>query len=354
MALDEHRAKFKCLPWQKRGTKGQIESERVARELAELRAAQNPKPSENILRTASTRLSAKKVGLSRSTTDGSTSSHHAPNEVNGKANGKVNGNVNGKINGKPKTKESDVEKKMRIENPAIESDVLEVWFTGCHADVGGGAVKNEERHKLSQIPLRWMIRQAFQCNTGILFDTAMLADNGLDVHTLHPVYQQLPKPVVGPSPKMMEKYEAGDLVPIQRRSSHIRTLPDEKEMNQKREQEKSGIKFSDKDQKEDYTEPEGDWIPEQVEDYFDAMAPLNDQLVDAKGWWILEFWPIKIKIQREGEDEWEKKVSVNRGRYRPVQDLDPNVHWTVRQRMRDKGYKMQTRNDRNSVWTTVV
>ena len=197
-----------------------------------------------------------------------------------------------------------------------------------------------------------MLRQCFECNTGLLFNTAMLAEKGLDVHTLYPLYQRLPKPVIRPSPKIMEKYEAGDLKPIRTRSSHILTIPERKELNEKHENESSGIKFSHDGEKEESTQPE--WIPEQVEDYFDAMAPLNDQLVVAKGWWILEFWPIKIKIQREGEDQWEKKVSVNRGRYRPVQDLDPNVHWTVRERMREKGYKMQTRNDRNSVWTTVV
>lgn len=38
--------------------------------------------------------------------------------------------------------------------PPFDCDVSEVWFAGAHADVGGGAMKNEERHKLSNIPLR--------------------------------------------------------------------------------------------------------------------------------------------------------------------------------------------------------
>ena len=354
MALDEHRAKFKCLPWQKIGTKGQVDSERRARERADLLAAQNPQPNGNILRAASTRLSAKKEGGDRSTKNGSISSKTAPSEKDEKTNGRANGNVNGK----PAKAKIDAETMLRTEQQAQESDVLEVWFTGAHADVGGGAVANDERHKLSQVPLRWMLRQCFECDTGIMFYTSMLAEKGLDVHTLSPVYRQLPKPVVGPSPKMMEKYQAGTLAPIRTRSSHIKTIPEEtkskKEQTEKEMGEQFGIKFSKADLEEEYTEPEGDWTPEQVEDYFDAMSPLNDQLVVAKGWWVLEVWPIKVKIQRAGEDEWEKKVSVNWGRYRPVQNLDPNVHWTVRQRMRDKGYKMQTRNDRNSVWTVVV
>lgn len=236
----------------------------------------------------------------------------------------------------------------------VESDVLEVWFAGCHADVGGGAVANDERRKLSQIPLRWMLRQCFECNTGIIFHTEMLAEKGLDVHTLHPVYTPLSKPVVGPSPKMMEKYEAGTLAPLEKRPTHIETISEEKELKAEAAKEKAGIKFADEAPEDEVKKPEGEWTPEQVEDYFDALAPLNDQLVVAKGWWILELWPIKVKIQRQGDDEWEKKVSVNRGRYRPVQDLEPKMHWMVKQRMREQGYKIRTRNDRNALWTTVV
>lgn len=190
MALDEHRAKFKCLPWQKRGTKGQISSEKAAKELAALREAQNPQPNGDILRAASTRMAAKKAGLSSPPPREEVSPAQAAREVNGH------------VNGKPVRKESDAEKKARAEDATKQSDVLEVWFTGAHADVGGGAVANAERHKLSQVPLRWMIRQCFECDTGILFNTEMLAEKGLDVHTLYPVYQQLSKPVVGPSPQM--------------------------------------------------------------------------------------------------------------------------------------------------------
>jgi hypothetical protein len=76
---------------------------------------------------------------------------------------------------------------------AVETDALEVWFMGAHgmftrfvpsennfhtgehplirsnlADIGGGAVGNDVRHQLSRIPLRWMFRQCFECNTGML------------------------------------------------------------------------------------------------------------------------------------------------------------------------------------------
>ena len=192
-----------------------------------------------------------------------------------------------------------------------------------------------------------MIRQCFECDTNIIFNTIALAEVGLDVHTLWPVYSRLPKPVVGPSPKMIEKREDGNLGPISRRSTHVETLPEEREMD-------NGDTKTANDSESEKAGSANEWIPEQVEDYFDAMSPVNDQLVQAKAWWTLELWPIKVKIQREGEDEWEKKVSVNWGRYRPVQDLEPNMHWTVKQQMHDRGYKLQTRNDRNSIWKVVV
>ncbi|THG96581.1 hypothetical protein EW026_g5276 [Hermanssonia centrifuga] len=78
-----------------------------------------------------------------------------------------------------------------------ESDVKEVWF----ADVGGGAVTNYTPNKLSRIPLRWMIRECFECNTGILFDARMLQKAGLPVYRnaageliLAPLYKWEPAP----------------------------------------------------------------------------------------------------------------------------------------------------------------
>ncbi|KAG9605802.1 hypothetical protein KCU84_g6463, partial [Aureobasidium melanogenum] len=228
---------------------------------------------------------------------------------------------------------------------AREVDCLEVWFSGCHADVGGGAVPNEERHKPSQIPLRWMIRQCFECNTGIIFDTHRLAEEGLDVHMLYPVYQRLERPTVGPSPNTMEKYHQGELAPISRRS----TLLEAQDSNHK-----DGLYNLNLYEDIEKRKRSEHWMPEQIEDYFDAIAPINDQLVQAKFWWILELWPIKVRFQSKHEDTWIKKVRMNLGRYRAVQEPEPNLHWTVQQRMLDTGYKPQVRLGRGAAWRFVV
>jgi hypothetical protein len=68
-------------------------------------------------------------------------------------------------------------------------NAVEVWFKGGHSDIGGGAHETEafrgdayssafldgdkfpRKPLLSNITLRWMVRQCFELETGILFDT---------------------------------------------------------------------------------------------------------------------------------------------------------------------------------------
>lgn len=67
------------------------------------------------------------------------------------------------------------------------------WHAGCHADVGGGSHADDDLNhpnSLSNIPLRWMIKECFLHETGIEFDDESLSDLGLDrraleAHTTH-------------------------------------------------------------------------------------------------------------------------------------------------------------------------
>lgn len=301
MALDEHRAKFEVCQWQEQ----------------DLDAIENQ--NENIPWPKSNAKASKASQL-----------------------------------GKSKEKGVALQKRMAYQfdnnNPSLpdcaSTDVREIWFTGCHADVGGGAVPNGERHMLSRIPLRWMIRQCFECETGILFATAALVATGLDIRTLWPVYQATQKPVIGPSPKMLEGYKAGSLPPLRRRSEALELQNGEK---------KAG---ADSDDLRSSTDDELDLeiLPEHAEDHFDSLSPINDQLVQARGWWILEFWPVKVlvlKRMKSGEAKargWEKSVGMNLGRHRAVRDGEPCMHWTVERRMAEIGYKIKCREGDNTVW----
>ncbi|KAG8940640.1 hypothetical protein FRC04_005170 [Tulasnella sp. 424] len=50
-----------------------------------------------------------------------------------------------------------------------ECDVKEVWFPGCHADVGGGSVKNGTPHCLANASLVWMVNNVSQADVGVIF-----------------------------------------------------------------------------------------------------------------------------------------------------------------------------------------
>lgn len=228
-------------------------------------------------------------------------------------------------------------RELKGDDEAFETDVLEVWFAGAHADVGGGAVPNSERHKLAQIPLRWMIRQCFECNTGIIFKTKILAEHGLDVHTLWPKYERLKEPKHGVPPSILEKYET-DLPPRSTRRDKL--VPIDKHHD--------GEQLLHLQSHND-----DDWTPELVEDFYDALCKINDQLIDAPTWWILELLPVEIKIPVAPGDV-RSRTGPNLGRYRGVDDVEPNVHWTVLHRARQMGYKIQARTAPHTIWKTCV
>ena len=182
-----------------------------------------------------------------------------------------------------------------------------------------------------------MVRQAFACNTGIIFKTEILAEFGLDVHTLWPQYNSLSAPTHGTPPSFLEKYEES-LPPRSTRRSKL--VPIDKH--------ERGEHMYQLD-----TPHDEDWTPEQVEDFYDAMSTINDQLLQAPSWWILEFWPVQYKVPR-AIGGVATATGMNLGRYRGVEDIQPNVHWTVLQRVQHMGYKINARTAPHTTWRTAV
>ncbi|CUA75526.1 hypothetical protein RSOLAG22IIIB_11810 [Rhizoctonia solani] len=66
-----------------------------------------------------------------------------------------------------------------------ETDVLEVWFAGCHSDVGGGAEPNDAEYSLSNISLRWMVRQIILSQCGIQFNNEAPRDMKIPLPTIN-------------------------------------------------------------------------------------------------------------------------------------------------------------------------
>ncbi|KAJ7045168.1 hypothetical protein C8F04DRAFT_1067942 [Mycena alexandri] len=179
--------------------------------------------------------------------------------------------------------------------------VEEVWFAGCHCDVGGGALPNAARNSLARIPLRWMIRQCFLLQTGILFHADMLRSVGLDPNTLYP--RVLPRP----PPLFKTPHEAQSI-------NTMKTISSLGEFDFKSEEE---------------------------EDLVDALSPINDELKRVKLWWILEVLPQSLRFQ-EKDDSWKKKLEVHRarGRHLPRQlTHGVKMHRAVKMRMDALGYR---------------
>ncbi|KAG6856117.1 hypothetical protein H0H87_007331 [Tephrocybe sp. NHM501043] len=183
------------------------------------------------------------------------------------------------------------------------TDIEEVWFSGCHCDVGGGAVRNEVRNNLARIPLRWMVRQCFLLKTGIMFHKEMFKVIGMDPDSVYPTVKLRPPPVTALSAPHSKEVKYLPLV------GTSRTLIDV-----------------------------SDFVSEEEEDLADALSPINDMLSISKAWWILEYIPLKLKYQGD-DDTWVNQLLINRGHGRiiPRQQAGLKVHRSVKLRMEHEG-----------------
>ncbi|KZP18957.1 hypothetical protein FIBSPDRAFT_1045887 [Athelia psychrophila] len=161
------------------------------------------------------------------------------------------------------------------------TDVKEVWFSGCHADVGGGCVTDSVSLSLAQITLHWMLREVVASQCGIIFDNEAL--QRLDFNYNQFIVAQL----------------------------QLQPQPQPIEANQ---------------------------------DPLDAETPLHDQLtIKAAGWgapmwWILELMPLEFSNQ-DGRGVWHTYWSIHLGRGRKIPDIGPKFHVSVGDRMKNLKYR---------------
>ncbi|KIK27504.1 hypothetical protein PISMIDRAFT_28089 [Pisolithus microcarpus 441] len=174
----------------------------------------------------------------------------------------------------------------------LETDVLEVWFAGCHGDVGGGNVPNDEKVSLAQIPLRWMIEQVIASGCGVLFKDEGLKDLGI---TVQPVPAQAGKEAVAVASDV-KPCDVKDLAP----TSNSPPGPS----------------------------PTGVADPE----FEDAIAPLYDKLQITKAWWLLEIIPLPWSWQ-DDNGKWHGRWGIHLGKGRVIPYHRPIFHHTVKLRM---------------------
>ena len=139
-------------------------------------------------------------------------------------------------------------------------------------DVGGGSVANGTRNSLARIPLRWMLRECFIANTGIMFHKDTFQKVGIDPNSLFP-------DVV--LPRAAAIYQ----------DPTLHTIPVPKPL------------IVDDDRKAVVYTDGGTFMHEAEEDLADALSPAYDQLKLARFWWILELIPQKIKYQSGRTDK---------------------------------------------------
>ena len=132
---------------------------------------------------------------------------------------------------------------LRLEDPSDPlPSVLEVWFAGCHSDVGGGAVLDTVRFSLADITLEWMVEQVVRSGCGIKFNDAALLRADIVVPTIQ-----------------ITSGDGGST--IRRRGFRAETA----EQAQLRQE--------------------------------DVQASVNDELERHPVWWLLEFLPVKSTWQ---------------------------------------------------------
>ena len=152
-------------------------------------------------------------------------------------------------------------------------------------DVGGGSVSNKTRHSLARISLRWMIRECFKTDTGIMFNSEALFKIGLDPSTLHPSVSPRPPPLPIGSHRL-------------RKPPPIPIPIDIRAMLKKQTQRPDLLAECDTPY----------FGTEEEEELRDALSPKYDQLKLIKAWWIIEILPFLPAFQRGHRDDfWVKK-----------------------------------------------
>ncbi|KAG6329588.1 hypothetical protein ID866_9502 [Astraeus odoratus] len=191
---------------------------------------------------------------------------------------------------------SHIEMENHSPEPITQTNVEEVWFAGCHRDVGGGSVTNNARYSLARISLRWMIREIFKANVGILFHGSEFKKIGLDPAKLYHRVHDRPPAIYG-------NVEGTEFMTSQR--------------------------------------PNDPFVDEETEDLFDALSPIYDQLKIAPQWWILELLPRKQHYQRDEDDMWAMDYKFNMGKGRRIRKQSEGVklHRTVKIRMEANSLK---------------
>ncbi|KAI0086458.1 hypothetical protein BDY19DRAFT_344031 [Irpex rosettiformis] len=286
----------------------------------------------------------------------------------------------GEGKGKRMSKKELVRSMGAVDDPCDDfvglTNVLEVWFAGGHGDVGGGATLNSAPHALSDIPLRWMVRQVVQAQCGIQFDNDAILRAGI------PMYEVLSAGFVcaGMEGVSVDNGNGGKGKGKIQPTLHFFTEPKEKKDTLLPADNGGGIGV---------VEVSGPMLPDSPDSpvvhalggsgnastqapnsnhgvgvgeggegvrksedstgthtsagtTLDAIQPIDDELARNKLWWLLEIVPTSYTYQ-DGRGVWHTKWGLHLGKGRYIPDYAPTFHESVKERMENGELKYTPR-----------
>ncbi|KAG2155809.1 uncharacterized protein EDB93DRAFT_53072 [Suillus bovinus] len=195
--------------------------------------------------------------------------------------------------------------------PTLPSDVMEVWFSGCHTDIGGGDVENSVEVSLAQVTLHWMVEQVILSNCGIVFDEEALERVGMPLSSFPP--SQTPPAIEDPTGKsqLMTDNSCSSAASIDVVSPFTEVA-------------------SPAPSSPPAGSPTAPPIPNPQT--CDALAPLFDQLQIQKAWWLLEILPLPC-VWQDAHGKWHTKWRIHLGKGRVIPYRHPKFHSSVKERM---------------------
>lgn len=187
-------------------------------------------------------------------------------------------------------------------------DVREVWFKGQHCDIGGGAdepevKKNEEKEKqifppsssrLSNIPLRWMVRQCIEADTIVVYD-----------HLTMVKYHGTKQMVLESNKRREEMIREEELQRRQLAKVNLIAQDSESTLAEKKIQK-------DREREKDYAAEKmtawrdavrerrrGALFESAMLDKRDSEHKPFDAMKKHRSWHLLEYWPLQRRIQTD-------------------------------------------------------
>ncbi|KLT40011.1 hypothetical protein CC85DRAFT_287892 [Cutaneotrichosporon oleaginosum] len=211
-----------------------------------------------------------------------------------------------------------------FDNGRLKRRRIDCWFMGSHSDVGGGSDFNGDP-SLSNIPFRWILREAVDCgillsSTGVRYLKAVAMPSGPPGGDGHGEIREYP------SDATLRRLERLDNIV----SDQLVNPQSEQDRRQELEELRSKIPQSEL-RKLVYLVAQRDVCagPPSI----DAMRPPKVSLKNI--WWLLEYLPLKTRryspelVTVERSSKW----IINRGRPRQMVG-EQHVHVSVLWRMR--------------------